>query len=155
MRTKLLIIVLLLSAAATAQTVSQRLVVWLKSGEKVYYQLTDEPKTTFTDGKLTITSSTVNVTYDLPQVIRYTYEGAMTPIDAPKTGRTGFRQNNDGLILDFVPAGTKVSVYDMAGVMLQNMETDGSPAVHISLKDYPAGVYIINVGDHSLKFTKR
>jgi len=157
MKTKFLLFAFLLTivTGAFAQTERQHLVVWLKNGEKVYYQLTEEPKTTFTNGKLMITSSTVNVTYDLPKVIRYTYEGAITHIGSSTTGKMGFRQNDDGIILDFIPAGKKVSVYNLAGVLLQTLYTDGSPAFQISLKNYPFGVYIINIGEHSIKITKR
>lgn len=146
---------ILTSVPTMAQDAGQRLVVWLKSGEKVYYQLTDEPKTTFTDGKLSITSSTVNVTYDLPEVIRYTYDGAVTKIDAPKTGRMGFRQNDEVMILDFIPAGTKISIYNTQGILIKSITADGSAETPLSFSAMPSGVYIINVGDHSLKFTKR
>lgn len=151
----LLAFLLTIAAEAFAQSSGQRLVVWLKSGEKVHYQLTDEPKTTFADGKLLINSSTVSVSYDLPKVIRYTYEGEMTKIDAPKTGRTGFRQNDEGMILDFIPAGTKISVYNTQGILIQSLTADGSAETPLSFRAQPSGVYIINVGDQSLKFTKK
>ena len=83
-RMKLLTIVWLLIAfvatAAQAQGSTKRLVLWQKSGEKVYFDLNDLPETTFENGKLVIKTRNSSVQYLMENVLRYTFEG---------TGNTG------------------------------------------------------------------
>ena len=87
-------LLLVQTIGAWAQEATQRLVVWQKSGEKVYFDLAEEPETTFEDGKLVITTTKTTVFYQLENVLRYTYEGPMTGIGGPKLkpGEIIFRQ---------------------------------------------------------------
>ncbi|MBQ2361095.1 MAG: hypothetical protein II398_09410, partial [Prevotella sp.] len=68
-------ILLAMPVVAESQTDMQRLVVWLKSGQKVYHDLNDEPETTFSDGRLWLETNKVSVSYPITEVLRYTYEG--------------------------------------------------------------------------------
>ena len=61
------------SVALMAQEARPQLVVWLKGGEKAYFDLDKLPETSFGDGLLTIKSSTSTVSYQLANVLRYTY----------------------------------------------------------------------------------
>ena len=72
MTTVLLVITL---SVSWAQDATQRLVVWQKSGEKTYIDLTDEPETTFEDSKLVIITKTTTIDFHLSNIQRYTYEG--------------------------------------------------------------------------------
>ena len=63
---------------------TQRMVVWQRSGEKVYFDLTEEPETTFENGKLVIKTTKTTVYYLLENVLRYTFEGVSTAIDELK-----------------------------------------------------------------------
>ena len=82
MTTVLLVIAL---SVSWAQDATQRLVVWQKSGEKTYIDLTDEPETTFEDSKLVIKTKTTTIDFHLSNIQRYTYEGTMTAIEAPNS----------------------------------------------------------------------
>ncbi len=55
-KTLILISLLAWSIGNIAQTATQRLVVWQKSGEKVYFDISELPETTFEDGQLVITT---------------------------------------------------------------------------------------------------
>lgn len=147
-----------LSLSAQAQdTQAQRLVVWMKSGEKVYFDLAEEPHTQFTaDGLVKITTSTVETSYQRANILRYTFEGASTDIGQPKVSGTGFRQTSEGLDLYNLPAGTVCQLYDMSGRLLGTQKANGSQSTtSISLSGHPAGVYIVKIGDQSLKISKR
>ena len=73
-RIKLLTIVSLLLAfvatAAWAQGNTKRLVLWQKSGEKVYLDLNDLPETTFENGLLVIKTKNGSVQYQMENVLR-------------------------------------------------------------------------------------
>ena len=159
MKTKLSIIALLLiSVTATwAQDATQRLVVWQKSGEKVYFALSEEPETTFDDGKLVIKTTKTTVYYQLENVLRYTYEGTIDAIDGPKLrpGEVIFRQGVDQMAFDGLADGTRLTVYALDGKQLQTITAHGGQQTVVSLAGQPAGTYIVKIGDATFKFVKR
>ena len=61
--------------AQDAEQPAQRLIVWKMDGTKVYFELTDEPVTTFADGSLIITANSGVFSYPLAQMAKYTHEG--------------------------------------------------------------------------------
>lgn len=157
----LLLAVLLLPALGQAQTESeaaQQLVVWLNDGTKVYHDLADEPVTTFENGALYINSAKVSISYPIERVLRYTYEGVMTSISSPtvRSGEIRFTQGEDEMKFDGIPAGTRLEVYSTDGRLLsvQYAPEAGHTAV-VSLKNFPAGTYILKAGDASYKFLKK
>ena len=103
MKTRTLLLMLLLIATLSSLADSQRLVVWQKSGQKVYFDLTEEPETTFEDGNLVIRSSRTTVSYPLTNVLRYTYEGGtITDVGDVKMrpGEVRFLQNAEQMAFD-------------------------------------------------------
>ena len=142
---------------AFAQDATQRLVVWQKSGEKVYFDLTEEPETTFEGTQLVIKTNTTTVFYQLENVLRYTYEGTMTAIDGPKLkpGEVRFKQGSDQMAFDGLPDGTTLEVYSLDGKKLFTRQALGGQRTVLSLASHPAGTYIVKVGDATYKFLKR
>ena len=158
MRKILLTMALMLVACVTmrAQDV-QRLVVWQKSGEKVYIDLAEQPETTFAGGNLVITTSTTTVRYPISNVLRYTYEGEMTAIETPdvKPGEIIFRQGADQMTFDGLPEGVRLEVYSMDGKQLFVETSQKGKTTVVSLANYPAGIYIVKSGDATYKILKR
>ena len=159
MKTRLTITILLLMLAMTtwAQNNTQRLVVWQKSGEKVYFDLTEEPETTFEGTQLVIKTTKTTAYYQLENVLRYTYEGTKTAIDGPKLrpGEIVFRQGADQMAFDGLADGTRIDVYTLDGKLLKSQTARGSQQAVVSLASQPAGTYIVKVGDATYKFLKR
>ena len=87
-KTLIFIFLFVWSIGAIAQDATQRLVVWQKSGEKVYIDLAELPETTFEDGLLVIRGSKTSVQFQLSNILRYTYEGV---------GSTGIEQYHQHL----------------------------------------------------------
>lgn len=50
-----------------------KLLVWQADGQVVTFDLDEEPVTTYSNGSLVITTSSITVTYTLEQVRKYTY----------------------------------------------------------------------------------
>lgn len=159
MKTRLTITILLLMLAMTigAQNATQRLVVWQKSGEKVYFDLTEEPETTFEGTQLVIKTTKATAYYQLENVLRYTYEGTKTAIDGPKLrpGEIVFRQGADQMAFEGLSDGTRIDVYTLDGKLLKSQTARGSQQSVVSLASQPAGTYIVKVGDATYKFLKR
>ena len=161
MKRKLLTIILLLVVAIAMQAQNtdntQRLVVWQKSGEKVYFDLAEEPETTFEGTQLVIKTTKTTVYYQLENVLRYTYEGKMTAIEAPKLrpGEIIFRQGSDQMAFDGLANDTRIDVYTLDGKLLKTLKAHGGQQTVVSLAGRPAGTYIVKVGDATYKFLKQ
>ena len=150
-------VLIFVSMMTFAQDATQRLVVWQKSGEKVYFDLNEEPETTFEGTQLVIKTNTTTVYYQLENVLRYTYEGTMTAIDGPKLkpGEVRFMQGSDQMAFDGLPDGTTLEVYSLDGKKIFTKQALGGQRTVLSLASHPAGTYIVKVGDATYKFLKR
>ena len=153
----LIVFALALPSAMNAQSESQRLVVWQKSGEKVYFDLDEEPETTFEAGKLVITTSKTTAYYQLENVLRYTFEGQLGPTTIAKArpGEIKFSQGEDMMKFEGLADGTRLELYSVDGKLLGVQQARaGEPSI-VSLKDMPLGTYIVKAGEATYKFQKR
>ncbi|MBR1917008.1 MAG: T9SS type A sorting domain-containing protein [Bacteroidaceae bacterium] len=158
MKTRTLVLMLLLAATVSSLADSQRLVVWQKSGQKVYFDLNEEPETTFEDGNLVIRSSRTTVSYPLTNVLRYTYEGGtITDVGDVKMrpGEVRFLQNAEQMAFDGLQDGTILEVYTLDGVKIKTVKAQGGQRTVVSLADQAAGTYIVKAGEATYKFMKR
>lgn len=153
----LLLLLFVIPVLGWAQNDTQRLVVWLKSGEKVYFDLTEEPRTTFEEGKLVITTNLTTVYYLLENVQRYTHEGAMTNIEAStlRPGELVYMQNNDEMAFEGLPDGAVLDLYSIDGRKLNTTRANTGKRTVVSLAGFPTGTYILKCGDVTYKFVKR
>lgn len=152
---KKIILYILFLCALTASAQEQCLVVWQRNGQKVFYDLEEEPHTTFAPGRLIITTSALRAEYALSDVLRYTYEGITTAIDNSEIGGMGFSQRGDEIAIHGTAQGTAAMLYDLYGHLLDSTISDGHTPLHFSLAGRPTGTYIVKLGDQSLKFTKQ
>ena len=157
MKRKILTVLLLLSwLMAMADEPKSRLVVWAKDGTKTYFDLAENPKTTFKDNDLVITSESMTVNYPLEQVLRYTYELVSTGIESISLEKTvRISQRGDALTLENLKPGTAVSLYTVDGKCVMTHTIGDSRSVTISLSDRPSGVYIVKASNVTYKMLKR
>lgn len=157
MKRRLLTMLLLLSSLmATADEPISRLVVWAKNGTKTYFDLAENPKTTFEDNDLVITCESMTISYPLDQVLRYTYESVSADIDNISLKKiVRISQRNDTLIMENLKQGTIVSLHTVDGKLVKAHTTGNSRSVAISLSDCPSGVYIVKANDVTYKMMKR
>jgi hypothetical protein len=159
MKQRLLILFMSLIAVAsgTWADTQQRLIVWMKNGDKVYFNLVEEPETTFENGKLAIKTTKSTVYYQLENVLRYTYDGDITDVVGPKLrpNEIRFMQGKDQMAFDGLADGTQLEIYSLDGMKLGTMQAKGGVRTTVSFSDRPAGTYIVKVGDTTYKFLKR
>ena len=160
MKQKLLILLFALLGCMEAwaqNDTTQRLVVWQKSGQKAFFDLTDKPETTFEDGQLVIKTSKTTVFYLLENVLRYTYEGEMPFVDGLKLnpGEMRFMQGKDNMSFDGLTDGTIIEVFSLDGKKLQSQTARGGQRTVVSLASQPVGTYVVKVGDATYKFLRR
>lgn len=160
-RIKLLTIVsLLLAFVATttwAQGNTKRLVLWQKSGEKVYFDLNDLPETTFENGLLVIKTKNGSMQYHMENVLRYTFEGTNnTGINLlPSERGIIISQEGDEVTLRNLQEGTTVAIYAANGNLVEQRTVSGSQPFTLSIAQRPAGVYIVKAGSETIKLMKR
>lgn len=134
-----------------------RLIVLQKNGQKDYYDLSDTPVTTFSNGQLMITTASTEVSYPLADVQRYEYDGVSDDIAelAPERGTDVhvFRDGNT-LTLSHVQEGVTVSLYGSDGQLLETFIGKGKPVL-ISVDSRPDGVYLVKTGNQIFKLIKQ
>ena len=157
MKRKIFTVLLLLSSLmAMADEPKSRLVVWAKDGTKTYFDLAENPKTTFNDNDLVITSESMSISYPLDQVLRYTYELSTTGIEnISQEKAVRISRRSDALTLENLKPGTTVSLYTVDGKLVMAHAAGNSRSVTISLSDRPSGVYIVKANDVTCKMLKR
>ena len=160
MKVKFTVLLFLLAFAATAtwaQGVTKRLVLWQKSGEKVYFDLNDMPETTFENGMLVIKTNNASVQYHLENILRYTFEGTgNTGINLQPSERSiSISQTGDEVTMRNLSEGTTVTVYAANGTLLEQRTVSGRSPFTLSVAQRPAGVYIVKAGSETIKLMKR
>jgi hypothetical protein len=134
---------------------TQRLVVWMKGGEKVYFNLREQPKTTFEAPDLVITTTELIVSYPLSQIVRYTYELPTTGIETIDKNVVYISVQGDELTFQHLNPGTIIRVYAMDGTLIHSEKAGTDPVTIVSLAKPSSGVYIVKVGDESHKIMIR
>ena len=156
MRRKLITMLLLLAATVAWGQTEKRLVVWQKSGEKVYFDLADLPETTFEDGKLVIKTNQATVSYQLENILRYTYQGFVaTGIEQQANDRTvTVSREADEVTFGNLPEGSTVGLYAANGMLLEQFKTNAGKTFTLSIRLRPSGVYIVKAGKETIKLTR-
>ena len=155
-KTLILISLLAWSIGNIAQTVTQQLVVWQKSGEKVYIDLAELPETTFEDGLLVIRGSKTSVQFQLSTILRYTYEGiSNTGIEQLPDGRSiSIAKDGDSVTLRNLSEGSTVSIYSANGTLIEKQTAQSGQPLILSVNNRPSGVYIVKAGKETIKLLK-
>ena len=134
-----------------------KLVVWLKSGEKVIYELADVPITTFSGSQLIIRTNKVTIPYERKNVLRYTYEDVVTKGVELMSGERRVEMNRDGDEITFrgLVVGSTASIYAVNGTLVEQRTVTDKQPLTLSLKNRPNGVYIVKAGTETIKVMKR
>ena len=133
---------------------AQTLVVWMKSGEKVLYDLEEQPKTVFEGTELLIMTNNVTINYPLSQVLRYTYDLSTNGIGNVDADYLRISQKGDDLVIENLKSDTNIVVYSLDGVLMAAKPSIDGKVAKISLTGYPTGVYLIKIGEVTHKFVK-
>lgn len=153
----LLLVLPLGMLADNPSTDGPKLVVWLKSGEKVVYQLADAPVTTFSGSQLIIRTNKVTIPYERRNVLRYTFEDVVTKGVELMPGERWVEMNHEGDEITFrgLQVGSTARIYAVNGTLVEQCKVTDSQPLTLSLKNRPNGVYIVKAGTETIKVMKR
>ena len=148
---------LVLPMVASADDETQRLVVWLKNGEKVHFDLAQLPETSFGGGVLTIKTNTTVVAYQLANVLRYTYENIKVVDEVamlPNEHSVQVNAEGDAVTFRNLKDGTLVSLYDLSGQLLEQHTAEGLRPITVSIRNRHRGVYVVKCDSESIKLMR-
>ena len=134
---------------------SKRLVVWLKNGEKVFFDLEEFPKTTFMGNEVVIETNTFTTTYPIDQVLKYTYESKTTEIRGITDNDVLVSQDGNVLTFGNVKHESPICIYTINGILLEKIDVFNHRRVYISLNNHPSGIYLIKLNDLTYKILKK
>ena len=83
--------------------------IWLANGQVMSINLSEEPRTTYNDGNLVITTTKTTISYPLEKVKRYTYASVSTVISTPKGVEATFSADGETLTFKGLKTGTSNS----------------------------------------------
>ena len=143
----------LITAGLQAQN-TQKLVVHRISGDKVFFDLNDQPVTTFDDNTLVITTTQTQILFPMDEVGQYTYQGLAEGIDAAEADGIIIRHAEGQITINGLSNNALVEIYSLNGQRMIAKYAQESQTTVVDISAYPAGVFIMNAGNVSYKFVK-
>jgi hypothetical protein len=141
---------------AMAEEVKTKLIIWSKTGDSVAYALAEEPKLTFAETDLVITTESVEVSYPLDDIKRLTYEASdYSAIRDIETDKISFSVNGELLVFPSLKANSTVSLYLLNGTSLFRKTVQAAGEYSFQISNLNAGVYIVKVNGITYKFVKK
>ena len=133
----------------------KRLVVWLSDGEKVYFDLNDNPQTSFSESGVSIETNMLKISYPFNHIIKYTYEDSSTDIVDLKANEMRVYMNENGLVFDNIKHGTLINIVTIDGKIIDTLKVDNGKNFTIPLNKYTNGVYLIKINNITYKILKQ
>lgn len=150
----LFVYAMLCPAVLMAEDGNQVLQIWQTDGQVVTLDLKDEPRTTYNNGSLVITTKKSTVTYPLEKVRKYTYASVADGITSP-TMKASFSKDGETLTFTGLKPQASVVLYTASGQQLRKKVAAQNGRAVISVSGLPVGVYVVKANDVTYKMTKR
>ena len=148
----LLLVMQMLPAVLNAQ--NQVLVLWHANGSTTDVELDTEPTVTFTEDKMQITSTVLDMEFDAEEIVRFTFKGLGSGIDAPKDD-VGYLVKDNRIVFHQLEAASSVAVYRSDGIRMPvNLSVEDGNVV-LLLSSLPQGTYIMSVNGKNVKFLRK
>ena len=152
--TRILLMLLTFFVSKAAMADDLVLQVWQANGKVMNISLNEEPRTTYSDGQLIITTTKTTVTFPLEEVVKYTYADA-SGISSPNAVGSEFSADGETITFTGLKPNTPVYVYSVAGQLLTTVTATGQSKTKISVSQFPVGVYVVKANGVTYKITKR
>ena len=150
------IVTLLVALLATASGARADDGVWVErlDGTKLGFLFVDEPKITCDADILVLKTSSATVEFPIAELKRlYFSDDIVTGVGAANAGITSeiIRATRNGAELSGFAAGTPVTVYNLSGKSLRQLNVEQDGTLTVNLSTLPQGTYIIKAKKSTLK----
>ena len=128
------------------------IVVHFSDDSYVIFPIKENPKITFDEGVVQISTER----FQLSNVKKYTLERAenVGVEGVLSDGKLSF--SRDGSVISLSPNGKVVKLFSVSGIEIPvKIKDTGNGKVAIDLGAYSSGVYMLTVGNESIKITKQ
>lgn len=156
MKKKFLIVLLLfICLATTAQETRTHLVVWGKDGTQVAYALSEEPVITFSDSLMLIRTTQLEISYPLDQMAKLNYDTRdnMSVRDI-STDEARFLFNEESLLFLNLTPNSHVGLYTVSGHAIFSRTIDSYGEYAFPISQLPYGVYVVQVNNLTYKISR-
>lgn len=141
-----------LSAMAESQ---MKLTIWAKDGTQVAYALDEEPKVTFTENSMVISSTKIEVNYPLQDMVRFTYGDEVTAVSHLRTDKSPFKLDGKSLLFPALRLNSVITVYSQSGTLVFQKTVRQGGEYAFPIDGLVKGVYVVKVNGVTYKFLKR
>lgn len=131
------------------------LIIWAKDGTQVAYALNEEPKVTFTENSMVISSKGIEVDYPLQDMARFTYGNEVNAVIDLKTDKSPFKLDGESLLFLALRPNSTVSVYSQNGTLVSQKTVRQGGEYVFPIGNLANGVYVVKVNGVTYKFLKR
>ena len=131
----LLFLTVLSSTGAWAEDKAKGIVVWLNDGNKTEVLFSDMPEFTYSDGNVTLKSTTTELSWPIANLQRFTFE------DVVVTGIRDITSTGLDILADNCDA------YDLNGRLVKRNVK--------SLSELPVGTYVVKTGSVTIKVVRK
>ena len=136
MKTKLPLLLLLLTVFSVARAQESKIIVWLNDGNKSEVLFTDMPEFSYLDGNVVLKGTSTELAWPIENVQKMTFEVSEPDPDGIQTVQVGQ--------LDLANGG---AVYDLSGKLIKTRVK--------SLSELPKGTYVVKDGNVTVKVVKK
>ena len=161
MKVKFTILSLLFAFAVTSVWAADKqnaLIVLTKDNVLHQFILADKPTVTFegTQLKVTCEKASASASFNLADVIRFTYDGkSAVGIDEMTVDPAEISMEGGTLVISQMKANSTVNVYSMDGKLVRQLTAQRAGTYRLSLSSFPAGVYLVKADNTTFKITKQ
>ena len=156
---KLLFSLLLLTfSALTFAQKKDVLGIFMKDGTSVYFLLEEKPLITFENSDVKVVSSTDEAILERAQVDRFEFvDEVPTAIEEveEEIAREKFELTRNAIHLSGMAPGCKVQLFSISGQSILATSANGDGTATITIDSLPAGIYLVNYNENTIKFIKQ
>ena len=128
------------------------IVVHFSDDSFAVFPITDNPKITFDEGVVQILTER----YLLMNVRKYTFDNTGNVGIEDVVDNSGLTFSQDGNVITLSPKGKTVKLFSTSGIELPiKAKNNGNGMLSIDLSGYVSGVYMLSVGNESIKIKKK
>ena len=128
------------------------IVVHFSDDSFAVFPFTDNPKITFDEGVVQILTER----YQLMNVRKYTFDNTGNVGIEDVVNNSGLTFSQDGNVITLSPKGKTVQLFSTSGIELPiKAKNNGNGMLSIDMSGYVSGVYMLSVGNESIKIKKK
>ncbi len=158
MKNLLLSLLLLTFSALTFAQKKDVLGIFMKDGTSVYFLLEEKPLITFENTDVKVVSSADEAVLERSQVDRFEFVNEIpTAIEdvEEEVNREKCELTHNAIYLSGLAPGCKVQLFSIGGQSILATSANGDGTATITIDSLPAGIYLVNYNENTIKFIKQ